>query len=74
MLFTVAIVKRPTCDEAAAGENEEVIYGPVNIITRDGAYDAIANKVIADAALAGKLPSGWQDTMYVCGVPFQHFT
>lgn len=74
MLFNVAIVQRPTCDEAAAGTDEKLIYGPVIVISRDGAHDAVANKVIADAAIAGKLPNGWNDTLYVCGNAFLHFT
>lgn len=74
MLFSVAILRRPTCDEAAAGSVEEIIYGPVTMLVYDCDHTAVANRAIAEAANNGKLPGGWSESMYVCGVPYQHFT
>lgn len=76
MLYSVAIVRRPTCDQAASGIREELIYGPVTLLV-EGApdYQAVANKAISDATRLGKLGDlGWDESMYVCGHAFAHFT
>lgn len=67
MYYQLAIVERPTADEQAAGGNEKIIYGPVNVLTYVCDESALAARVAAEAAAAGKLPNGWTDRMYVAG-------
>jgi hypothetical protein len=75
MLYSVAIMKRAAHDDIVKGAvAEELIYGPVNIICGESDYNAVGNKVIAQAAIEGKLPGGWTDRMYVCGTQYAHFT
>lgn len=76
MLYSVAIMKRPTEAEDTTHDGADLlIYGPVTInAARHDDMQAVANRVIAQAANEGKLPGGWGGRHYVAGLSYSAFT
>lgn len=73
MLYQLAIVQRPTGEEYASGMGEALVYGPVNVMSRDGSYQNLTAQIVAEAA--AKLGTGfaWNERMYVAGHRFDSF-
>lgn len=73
MLYQIAIVQRPTAEECAGGAGEALVYGPVNVFSRDGGYQSLTAQIVAEAAT--KLGTGfaWNERMYVAGHRFDSF-
>jgi hypothetical protein len=74
MLYQCAIMLRPTCKEAEAGQKESVLYGPVPVEAQECNFMGAALACVAKAALEGKLPDGYDDSKHrVVGTTFSHF-
>lgn len=73
MLYQLAIIQKPTADEYASGVGESLVYGPVNILSRDSAYPGLVATIVAEAA--AKLGTGfvWNERMCVVGTHFHPY-
>lgn len=72
MLYQIAIVQRPTAEEYSNGAGEALVYGPVNVTSRDGSYQNFVAQIVAEAA--SKAPGFvWNDRMYVAGNRFDAY-